>query len=132
LQVVTKVLLIEMLSEVSSDLPQMAAGAPGLQRLLKVLIERRDEVVMHDIRAVVSAQRKPFGSVAVFYGAGHMADLESRLRTELGYAPAEDHWFPAFSANPKEAGLSDREAEWLRSLLRSQFQGLRPTKAAAQ
>ncbi len=132
LQVVTKVMLIELLSEVSADMQELAAGAPGLQRLLEVLIERRDEVVIRDIRAAVAAQRKPYGGVAVFYGAGHMSDLEERLRSELGYKPAEDSWFPAFSANPGEAGLSERETEWLRRLLRSQMQGLRPSKTGSR
>lgn len=62
----------------------------------KVLIEARNKAVIEDFKKV-SPQLKPSASVALFYGAGHMSDLEKRLKTEMGYKPGEIRWLTAIT-----------------------------------
>ncbi|MGC4046424.1 MAG: hypothetical protein QM758_21750 [Armatimonas sp.] len=62
----------------------------------KVLIEARNKAVIEDFKKA-SPQLRSGASVALFYGAGHMNDLEQRLKTELGYKPAETRWLTAIS-----------------------------------
>jgi len=85
--------------------------------------------VVADVRAAVRSRRPP-RSVAVFYGAGHMADLERRLCAEAGYRPVEDRWLTAFDVNPTTSGLSEMEMDFTRRLVRAQLdaltQGKRP------
>ena len=60
----------------------------------------------------------------MFYGAGHMADLELRLCRELGYRPAEDRWLLAFGVNPRAMGVSEFEVAFTTRLVRAQLKGL--------
>ena len=46
------------------------------------------------------SRRQRIGSISVFYGAGHLPDLERRLCAELGYRPGADDWRTAFDVNP--------------------------------
>ncbi len=123
LQAATKVAMIEVLGQLPNDLTQIEGLPPGLQRLMRILIEERNEAVVRDARAAL-ARRPPPDSVAVFYGAGHMPDLEFRLCRSLGYQPAEDRWLVAFDVDPRAAGLSPFELELTTRLVRAQLRGL--------
>ncbi len=123
LQAATKVAMIEMLGQLPNDLTQIEGLPPGLQRLMRALVEERNEAVVRDARAAL-ARRPPPATVAVFYGAGHMADLEYRLCRGLGYQPAEDRWLTAFAVDPSAAGLSRLELDFTTRLVRAQLRGL--------
>jgi hypothetical protein len=123
LQAATKVAMIEMLGQLPNDLTQIEGLPPGLQRLMRVLIEERNEAVVRDARAAL-ARRPPPAAVAVFYGAGHMADLEYRLCRGLGYQPAEDRWLTAFAVDPRAVGISQFELDFTARLVRAQLRGL--------
>jgi hypothetical protein len=120
LQAATQVVLVEVLSALPSDLPQMAGLPAGFQNLLRILIEERNRKVVEDVRRAVRMKPRPH-SIAVFYGAGHMTDLEQRLRDALGYRPGEDRWLTAFAINPRRAGLSEWELNLMRSWIRSRL-----------
>jgi hypothetical protein len=123
LQAATKVAMIELLGQLPNDLTQIAGLPPGMQKLMQILVEERNEAVVRDVRKAL-AQRPPLRSVAVFYGAGHMADLEQRLCRALGYRPANERWLTAFDVNPQEAGISQFELDFTTRLVRQQLQGL--------
>lgn len=123
LQAATKVALIEVLGQLPNDLTQIAGLPPGLQRLMRVLVEERNAAVVRDTRAALARRPAP-ASVAVFYGAGHMADLEYRLRRALGYQPVEDRWLTAFDVDHRRLGISEFELEMTARLVRSQLRGL--------
>jgi hypothetical protein len=123
LQAATKVAMIEVLGQLPNDLTQIAGLPPGMQRLMQILVEERNEAVVRDVRKAL-AQRPPLHSMAVFYGAGHMAHLEQRLCRALGYRPAEERWLTAFDVNPREAGISQFELDFTTRLVRQQLQGL--------
>jgi len=55
--------------------------------------------------ALASGKRK----IAIFYGGGHMPDLERRLRAELGVEKVGVEWLPAWDV--RSAETKAREAE---------------------
>lgn len=77
-----------MLSE-SEEFISMLEGEDGT-----VLVTERNKVVMQKLNEV-RAQRKG-GSYAIFYGAGHMPDLEERLLAD-GFEKVETGWANAWS-----------------------------------
>jgi hypothetical protein len=79
--------------------------------------------VVDDVRRAVREKPRP-RSIAIFYGAGHMTDLEQRLREALGYRPSEERWLTAFASDPRRAGLSAWELKLMRSWLRSRLEEL--------
>jgi len=58
-----------------------------------VLVTERNKIVMEKLREVMRSRGD--GSYAVFYGAGHMPDLEERLLGE-GFRPDETAWVDAW------------------------------------
>jgi hypothetical protein len=123
LQAVMRLVMVESLGNLKGDIAQLQSLPPQLQRLVEVIIQERNKTVMTDLESALTAANPP-RTIAVFYGAGHMADLERRLREELGYRPGEDRWFTAFSANVKETGLSESQINWLRTLVQRQLDQL--------
>jgi hypothetical protein len=89
-----------------------------------VLLQHRNEKVVDDLKAELHGLSR-HGSVAVFYGTGHMPDLERRLRRDLKYRPAKQLWLTAFDVNPAKAGVSDSERQFLHTLIRQQLGQLR-------
>ena len=125
LQAAMKVALIETLGALPDDLSQSPAMTPGLRHLVAVLIEERNRNVVAALQTAVRAKPRP-ASVAVFYGAGHMADLERRVRATLHYRPTSERWLTAFAVNPRKAGLSDWELELTRRMVRQELESLQP------
>ena len=125
LQAMTKLVLIEILGQLKGDLSQFKGVPPEVQRMLEVIIQERNKVVFDDLKAELRAVRPP-KSIAVFYGAGHMADLEKHLRDELKYQPLDEVWLTAMSVNKRDTGLSDEEVQAMRSLVQWQLDALQP------
>jgi len=93
--------------------------------LLEVLIQSRNDAVLKDVRTELKRATPP-ASLSIFYGAGHMEDLERRLRREFGYRAESDLWLPAFTVDCAKAGLSVIEATFLRTIIQRQMQELMP------
>lgn len=72
----------------------------------EVLIHGRNEVVMARLREVLEGLPE-VRSVAIFYGAGHNADLERRL-VALGFEPVRDEWFGAWDIRSEARPLFGR------------------------
>lgn len=77
-----------MLSE-AEELLTLLEGDDGT-----VLVTERNKVVMEKLAEV--REKEGAGSYAIFYGAGHMPDLEARLR-EDGFEKIEEGWLDAWS-----------------------------------
>jgi hypothetical protein len=127
LQGLAKLTLIETIGQLEGDLSQIKGLPPEWQKLLQVLIQSRNQAVLRDLKREL-ARPKPPKSVSILYGAAHMADLEQRLRTDLGYQPAEETWLTAISVNTEQAGLTEAEREMVRSLVKWQFEQLQGRK----
>jgi hypothetical protein len=66
------------------------------------LIEGRNEAALAVLKKQIEAGKK---KVAIFYGAGHMPDLEKRLIADFGLKHDGERWIEAWNLrDPKEAG----------------------------
>lgn len=122
LRAYAKLALLEMLASLEGDISRLGAVEPGIKPLLEALIERRNEKVMADLRREL-ATKKRGESIAILYGAGHMADLERRVR-KIGYSPGNEAWFTAMSVETGPEGVSPAERDLVRRMIRSQFSPL--------
>jgi hypothetical protein len=125
MQATTKFMLIEALGGMKGDFSQLRGLPPDVQNLLKILVQARNQNVLDDLKAESAAIPRS-GSIAIFYGTGHMPDLEKRLTGEFHYRPDGDLWFTAFSVDLRQTGLSLVEIEWTRALIKSQLDQLQP------
>jgi hypothetical protein len=109
-----KAMLITTLSNAGAAMSQLGAGGA---RLMEVIIEERNHVVVRDLRSIL--EREPgVKDVAVFYGAGHMDHLERLLADELGYRPTVTRWMPAIRLDLREAGVTRRDLERMQESMR--------------
>ena len=125
LQAVARLTLIEAVGRLKGDLSDMQGVPPDWKQLIKVLIQARDRNLMSDVQAELKKIPRS-GSIAVFYGAGHMDDLEKRLTGDLHYRPAEETWLTAFSVDLRQSGISPAEAQMMRDLIKEQLDHLQP------
>ena len=110
-----KIMLADTLTN-ADELLSSQKGAMG--DLMKVLTIDRNKAVVEDLESIVSDE--PEGrSVAIFYGAGHFTDLEKQLGAQLGYHWESTLWIPAMTINLDEAGLSARQVEGFRNLMKN-------------
>ncbi len=57
------------------------------------LIGQRNERALEVLKKEIADGKK---KIAVFYGAGHMADMEKRLRADFAMKPKETQWLQAW------------------------------------
>jgi hypothetical protein len=125
LRAIAKLTFIETLGQLKGDLTAMRGIPPDLQELIKVLIEARNRAVIEDLKKESKLVPRS-GSIAIFYGTGHMDDMEKRLTQELQYRPAGEVWLTAFSVDLRETGLSPSELQVVQNLIKWQMDQLQP------
>jgi hypothetical protein len=115
-----KFMMIETLSQLR--------GAPRVDddtdRLMEVILDRRNEVVTAEMKRICEMKQPP-GSVAVFYGAAHMPQIEQHLVEKLGYRRDAVQWLTAFGIDTKKEGLSPAMVATIRRSLRGRLQKMR-------
>lgn len=62
------------------------------------IISERNKVALKVLRKQIAAGKR---KIAVFYGAGHMADFQKRLRDDFGLAPISTRWLVAWNLKSK-------------------------------
>lgn len=108
-----KVALIEVLGRndaIEVAMKQFGDGVGG-----EILIDERNAVVIDDLDAILKAGSH--SDISILYGAGHMEDMDSRLRTD-GWAPVEERWFPAISVDLEKSKLSAAEMSMIRTSIK--------------
>jgi len=120
LQAVAKLTLIEAVGRLKGDLSDVQGLPPDWKKLIQVLIQARNQNLMTDLSAELK-KIPPSGSIAVFYGTGHMDDLEKRVTSNLHYHTTEDIWLPAFSVDLQKSGITPAEAQWMQKLVQGQM-----------
>jgi hypothetical protein len=120
LQGMVKLTFIEAAGRLEGDLSNVQGLPPEWKHLIRVLIQARNQHLLDDLKEELN-KIPPAGSIAVFYGAGHMDDLEKRLAGDLHYRPADDTWLTAFSVDMRKSGISPEEAQWMRTLIQEEM-----------
>jgi hypothetical protein len=116
-----KLTMIEAVGRLKGDLTDIQGLPPDWKRLIQVLIQARNEHLLGDLRAEL--RKIPAGgSIAVFYGAGHMDDLEKRVTGGLHYRAVEEKWLTAFSVDLRQSGISPVAAGWLRGFVQGEME----------
>ncbi len=62
------------------------------------IISERNKVALQVLRKQIAAGKQ---KIAIFYGAGHMSDLQKRLRTDFGLTPTSTRWLVAWNLRDK-------------------------------
>jgi hypothetical protein len=62
------------------------------------IITERNKVALEVLKAELAQGRTKVG---IFYGAGHMNDMDERLRNEFKLVPTETRWLSAWNLQPK-------------------------------
>ena len=119
-----KLTLIETVGGLKGDLSDMREVPDEWKQLLKVLIAARNEHVIGDLKTELTNVPRN-GSIAIFYGTGHMDDMERRLERELHYEPAGDKWLTAFSVDLRKSGISPSEAQMTRNMIKWQLEQMK-------
>jgi len=120
MQAMAKLTFIEAIGRLKGDLSEVQGLPPDLKQLIRVLIQARDKNLVADLKNELKKVPRS-GSIAVFYGAGHMDDLEKRITGELHYRPSQEKWLTAFSVNMRQSGISPGEAQIMRNLIGSEL-----------
>ncbi|HZQ46875.1 MAG TPA: hypothetical protein VFC07_07690 [Verrucomicrobiae bacterium] len=125
LQAVAKLTLVETLGQIKGDFSQMRGLPPDMKRLVKVLIEARNQNVVDDLKTEFKSIPRA-GSISVFYGTGHMEDMEKRIVRDLHYRPDGEIWLTAFSVDVRKTGLSPTELQMMRNVVKWQLDQMQP------
>jgi len=92
---------------------EMLAGLGGEKGT--VIVEGRNKVAMKVLHEQIEAGKK---KVAIFYGGGHMPDLEKRLVKELAMKKTGQEWLPAWDIHAKKPAKAGKKAGKSRRALR--------------
>lgn len=108
-----RVMMIEMLSRADE---LMAAAPGGMGEFLAVLIGERNQVVLDDLAELL--EKEPdVESIAIFYGAGHLLEMEQQLAEQLGFERVEDQWFEAITIDLEKENLNPFLVNQFRAML---------------
>jgi hypothetical protein len=121
LQAFGRLALIDLLGQLQGDPSRLQGMPPELKQLLEVLLERRNEKVIADLKLQLP-QIGRRGSIAIFFGTGHMPDLERRLRRDLKYRPVTQIWFTAFEVDLAQSKVSPSERTFIDGLIKWQLE----------
>ncbi len=113
----TRLLLIEMLSRAEEMVGFAKSISPEMKDLFDVLLVERNAVVLRDLRAQI-AKHKAGETIAIFYGAAHMAELARRLRDDLHYTPGAEQWDTAFTADPAKSVVPPAQLKMILEMVR--------------
>lgn len=123
-----KLMIMELLSLADDDM--MGAGMPGGAELMDVIINDRNQAVIDTLGALIENEPE-VNTVGIVYGAGHMPDLEERLRDQLGYHPVgEPVWNTAMRLPLEKLGITPEERAMIRYQVLQQIAAAKAQAAA--
>lgn len=110
-----KIVMIELLGDeelVSASMVQLGEG------FATVILAERNQVVIDDLKRLQGDQPN-VDSIAVLYGAAHMADMARRLEDQLEYVESgEPIWFSAISVDMTKSSIEPAQIERMRRMVR--------------
>ena len=114
-----KLVLIETLGSMGNEMGNLKNMPESVTELMKLILTKRNTVVLQDFK--VFLKKKDLESIAIFYGAAHMADFEKKLCKSYKYEPAETKWLTCISVNPENSGLSQFDINFISNLVQRQL-----------
>lgn len=114
MQTTVKLMMLHVLSQ-ADDMAAMSQ-ASGMGEFMKVIVEDRNDVVMHDLKKTLK-DNPDLKTIGVFYGAGHFAGMEKTLVGDMEFTPGKQLWFPAITVDLKAAGMSMKEAQQMKAMI---------------
>lgn len=122
-----KIMVVEMMGAADKLLEAGKGGAAAgplgkLGPAMKVIVHDRNAIVIEDLKGILEKEPQ-VKSVAAFYGAGHMPDLEKQLVEDLGFKAEKTEWFRAIEVDPKDAGMSPAQVKGMRAMIKRQVAG---------
>jgi hypothetical protein len=104
-----RLVMIETLSDPSAIEMALPSGLNDL------LIRKRNAKVFADLKTEMGNKPK---SIAIFFGAGHMADMEKHLTEDFKYKAGEERWFSAMQGDTsKVSGQGGMMLEMMRNAM---------------
>jgi hypothetical protein len=100
----------------------MMGGMEQLRPMMQVILHDRNEVVAKDLKNIIATEPN-VKSIAAFYGAAHLPDLEATLVKDLNLKLVNETWTPAITVDLKKAGASFAEVKQMRAMIQRQMRG---------
>ncbi len=116
-----KLMMIEVLG--NEDITEAALDQQFGAGFAEVIVGERNQVVMDDLAQVIETEPE-VKSIAIFYGAAHMPDFETRLREQLGYEPSDAQWIPGMTLDLQKSALSELEINQMRFMIRQTMRSM--------
>ena len=98
-----KIFLVEKLAKVDTILASTMDATT-----LNVLLGARNKSIEDVYEKTISVPDPP-KSVAIFYGAAHMPDVQKAMAAKYGYKPAEQTWFTFAKADRRKLDAAGRQ-----------------------
>ncbi len=111
-----KLAMIDMLALAESS--DMFAQFDAIE---KVILVGRNQIVIEYLNKELVANPDA-ESIAILYGAAHMAGIEETLVTEMGYTFESDSWTPAMTVHVNDTGLSQGQINMMRKMIKNSLE----------
>jgi hypothetical protein len=112
----TKVMMIETLANADAMLEAtMGQMKGGMGDFLRVILRDRNQVVLEDLTRLIR-EEPGVGSVAIFYGAGHLPEMEEKILA-MGYEEGQTTWFRAITVDLPAAGVEPAQGRAMRQMI---------------
>jgi general secretion pathway protein G len=132
MSLMVKSMMVEMLAH--ADELMEAQGdklGKGMGQFMKVLVVDRNAAVFADLDKVIKDEPK-IRSVALFFGAGHLPDMEARLK-KMGYTLSDVEWKDAIDVDvtklPGGAAQAKQNRQMISQMIRMQTNAGKAKKA---
>lgn len=111
-----------MLVETVSNADALLDAQPGpMGKFMKVIVIDRNTAVLDDLRKVIDTEPS-IKRVALFYGAGHLPDMEARMEKDFGYKFQSDTWFTAMDLDLASMPGGQAQAGQMRRMIRQMIE----------
>jgi Type II secretion system (T2SS), protein G len=111
-----KAMMVEMLAHADELLATSGDQlGKGMGQFMKVLVIDRNATVFADLEKVMKDEPN-IRSVALFFGAGHLPDMESRLE-KMGYKLSDTQWKDAIDVNLTKLPGGKAQAKQIRQMM---------------
>lgn len=118
LREIFKAMLVETLPRADEMLTK---DNPLMGDLMEVILHQRNEIVLRDLAEVI-AEEPEVRSLALIYGAGHLADIEKGLMQDMGYRHVATVWVGAMESDLRTLGLGPSEAKIIRDGMKASIE----------